>query len=401
MRLFREMKIFRRKIIFIALVGFFILAGLFFLLFSSSDKTPVQGDQTKNGNNEINTGGFLYSLKINEIDLYVELADTPEKRAQGLSGRKELNHDRGILFVFDKSDAYSFWMKDMNFPIDIIWIGEDLKIADITRNVNPESYPKTFQPKKSAKYVLEVNAGWSLKNGIQTAMIVPLGMVSKSFELSSVLNSQNSAVNDAAGKKPSISSDFKGVLLNVPFTPQAPFANWSDQRFEDGCEEASAIMAMAWVNGETMTPQYVNEEIINISDYEVKNYGGYQDTSAADTALRIFKGYFNYGNAEAKSDVGISDIKVELEKGNLVIVPMNGQKLKNPFYNPPGPIEHMVVVVGYDETTKEFITNDPGTKHGEGYRYKEDIFEKAMQDYPTGDHLPITEIKTAMIVVSK
>jgi len=128
MRLFREMKIFIRKIIFIALVSFFILAGLFLLLFSYSDKTPVLDDQAKNGNNEINTGGFLYSLKINEIDLYVELADTPEKRAQGLSGKKELNHDRGILFVFDKSDAYSFWMKDMNFPIDIIWLDEAKKV---------------------------------------------------------------------------------------------------------------------------------------------------------------------------------------------------------------------------------------------------------------------------------
>lgn len=395
------MKILKHKIIFILLISFFILAGLFALFYSPSEKVAVLNNQAKNNNQKINVGGFLYSLKINNVDLYVELADTPEKRVQGLSGRKELKNDRGMLFVFDKPNTYSFWMKDMNFPIDIIWIGEDLKITDITHNAKPESYPKIFQPKKPAKYVIEVNSGWNFKNGIQIGMIVPLGMVSKSFEPIVISNNQNSSADNAQGQKPLTNIDFKGALLSVPFTPQAPFANWSDPRFEDGCEEASAIMAMAWANSETMTPQYVNEEIISISDYEVKNYGGYQDTSAADTALRIFKGYFHYGNVEARSNINNSDIKAELAKGNLVVVPMNGQKLKNPFYNPPGPVEHMVVVVGYDETTKEFITNDPGTKHGEGYRYKEDIFEKAMQDYPTGNHLPITEIKTAMIVIEK
>lgn len=396
MGIFKEMKILKYKIIFILLIGFFILAGLFSLFKNNSGVEIVDKNEIKNTAQE-QIGGFLYSLKINDADLYVELADTPGKRAQGLSGRKELKENRGMLFVLDKPDIYSFWMKDMNFPIDIIWIGEDLKIVDITRNAKPESYPKTFQPKKPAKYVIEVNAGWTLKNNITLEMYVPLGMVSKSFE-PLISNNQNNAVSK---QEPAASNNFKGILFKVPFTAQAPFANWSDQRFEDGCEEASAIMAMAWVRSETFTPQYVNEEIINISDYEVKNYGDYHDTSAADTVTRIFKGYFNYGKIEVKNNIGTSDIKTELTKDNLIIVPMNGQKLKNPYYNPPGPVEHMLVVIGYDETTKEFITNDPGTKHGEGYRYAEDIFEKAMQDYPTGNHLPITETRAAMIVVSK
>lgn len=401
MGLFIRMKSLKRKIIFISVISFFILAGLLSLFYYFSEDTSVINEQIKNNDQETNTGGFLYSLKINDVNLYIELADTPEKRERGLSGRKELKSDRGVLFVFDEPGNYSFWMKDMNFPIDIIWISEDLKIVDIARSVKPESYPKTFEPRKPAKYVIEVNAGWSLKNGVQIGMTVPLGMVSKSFEPTTLSNNQTSPTDDTTEKKPVIGSDFKGYFLNVPFSSQAPFANWSDQRFEDGCEEASAIMAMAWVNSETITPQYVNEEIISISDYEVKNYGEYNDTSAEDTAARIFKGYFSYGKVSVRSGIGGNDIKSELAKGNLVIVPMNGQKLNNPYYNPPGPIEHMLVVVGYDATTKEFITNDPGTRRGEGYRYPEDIFEKALQDYPTGNHLPITEIKTAMIVVAK
>ena len=116
---------------------------------------------------------------------------------------------------------------------------------------------------------------------------------------------------------------------------------------------------------------------------------------------RIFKGYYKYNNAEARSGISIEDIKKELFDGNLVIVPVNGQKIKNPFYTPPGPLEHMLVVIGYDGATKEFITNDPGTRRGEKYRYSEDILGAALMDYPTGIHQIITEVKTAMIVVKR
>lgn len=194
----------------------------------------------------------------------------------------------------------------------------------------------------------------------------------------------------------------KDILYDVPFAPQAPLGNWQDLRQENGCEETSAIMAMAWVRGKgKFVPAEAEKEIIAIADYELEKYGDFHDTSAKDTAIRIFNDYFNYDNIEVKYNVDAKDIKGELVKGNLVIVPVNGQKLKNPFYKPPGPIEHMIVVVGYDNDNKEFITNDPGTKHGEKYRYKEEILEGALQDYPTGFHEPIPEIKTAMIVVSR
>lgn len=192
------------------------------------------------------------------------------------------------------------------------------------------------------------------------------------------------------------------ILQDVPFTPQAPLGNWQDMRQENGCEEASAMMAMAWVRGkEKFAPAEAEKEIIAIADYELEKYGDFHDTSAKDTAIRIFNDYFNYDNIEVKYNVDAKDIKGELVKGNLVVVPVNGQKLKNPFYKPPGPIEHMLLVIGYDSANKEFIANDPGTKHGEKYRYKEEILEGALQDYPTGFHEPILEIKTAMIVVSR
>ena len=87
--------------------------------------------------------------------------------------------------------------------------------------------------------------------------------------------------------------------------------------------------------------------------------------------------------------------------GNIVIVPANGRVIGNPYFNPPGPARHMVVIRGYDPVTKEFITNDPGTERGENYRYPEAVLYNGIRDYPTGYHKPIVEDKKVMIVVGK
>ncbi len=191
----------------------------------------------------------------------------------------------------------------------------------------------------------------------------------------------------------------KNVLLDAPFISQAPFGNWSDPRKQDGCEEAAAIMAMAWVNNEKLTPQIADEKIDEISAYEEKMYGNFYDTNAQDTAERIFKGFFAYSNIEVKHNITKENIKQELFKGNLIIVPTNGRLLNNPNYTPPGPATHNLVVIGYDISADEFITNDPGTRNGKSYRYNEDILESALLDYPTGNHEKIEEIKTAMIII--
>ena len=107
------------------------------------------------------------SLVIGGAELKVEIADTPQKRIDGLSGRQNLDQNKGMLFIFEKPDHYSFWMKNMKFPIDIIWIDENKKIIDITKNASQESYPERFSPKIPAKYVLEVNAGWADKHNVK------------------------------------------------------------------------------------------------------------------------------------------------------------------------------------------------------------------------------------------
>lgn len=192
------------------------------------------------------------------------------------------------------------------------------------------------------------------------------------------------------------------VILDVPFTVQAPFAEWKDPRQQDACEEASVLMAMHWVKNEPIaSKEAAKEEILAISAYEENLYKNERDTSAADTGKRIIEGYYNYHNYEVKPIDSADDILNELDSGNLVIVPANGQLLGNPNFTPPGPERHMVVVKGYDRTTSQFITNDTGISQGEGWRYTKDVLFNAIRDYETGDHAPIIGIKKVMIVVRK
>ncbi len=100
-------------------------------------------------------------LKIGKTQILVEIADTPQKQAQGLSFRKSLPENQGMLFVFEKPSFYYFWMKDMNFPLDFIWINSN-EVVDITKNVKPEDFqpPNSFTSRVETDKVLEVNAGF-------------------------------------------------------------------------------------------------------------------------------------------------------------------------------------------------------------------------------------------------
>lgn len=105
---------------------------------------------------------FQY-LKVADATLRVEIVSTPELLAKGLSNRKSLKENEGMFFVFDHPSRHAFWMKDMNFPIDMIWLDENLKIVYIKENALPESYPETFFPNEDALYVLEVVSAFSSK----------------------------------------------------------------------------------------------------------------------------------------------------------------------------------------------------------------------------------------------
>jgi len=114
----------------------------------------------------------LGSLGSWNIDL--EVADTEAKREQGLSDRDSLPEESGMLFVFDAPSAPSFWMKDMRFPIDFIWINKDMEVVEVLPNIDPSTYPEEFGPLEPIQYVIEVNAGAAERHGIKIGDILKL-----------------------------------------------------------------------------------------------------------------------------------------------------------------------------------------------------------------------------------
>ena len=100
----------------------------------------------------------------------VELAKTDEERDRGLMFRKTLNSNKGMLFIYEKEEIYSFWMKNTLIPLDIIWINQNKEVVFISGNSQPceNNYPCPFiNPYKNAKYVLEINGGIAEKFGLE------------------------------------------------------------------------------------------------------------------------------------------------------------------------------------------------------------------------------------------
>lgn len=106
-------------------------------------------------------------IRVAGRDVSVEIADTPEARQQGLSGRAGLAPDKGMLFVFPEDGPHAFWMKDMRFSIDIVWLAADGAVVTITHNVSPDTYPHSFRPSAPARYVVELSAGFARKYNLK------------------------------------------------------------------------------------------------------------------------------------------------------------------------------------------------------------------------------------------
>lgn len=130
------------------------LGALFGVLFLLS--APIPSDWQN--------GGTLYIGQDKSINL--RFADTPELRQQGLSASSVLPLDQGLMFVFDTPAKPGFWMKDMHYPIDIIWINTKKRVVAIHAHVLPESYPQVLYPPTDVAYVLEINAGQAQKLGL-------------------------------------------------------------------------------------------------------------------------------------------------------------------------------------------------------------------------------------------
>ncbi|MDO8749434.1 MAG: DUF192 domain-containing protein [Candidatus Omnitrophota bacterium] len=123
---------------------------------------------------------MLKTVCVKDVCVQAEIVDTDAARQRGLMFRENLPEGQGMLFVFETEGRYGFWMKNMRFPIDIIWIDKEKRVVDIKPNLSPcqevcESFAggdrekscEIFEPRAKALYALEVHAGFSRRNKIE------------------------------------------------------------------------------------------------------------------------------------------------------------------------------------------------------------------------------------------
>jgi uncharacterized membrane protein (UPF0127 family) len=149
MQLFRT---FPKQIMSLALLVM-VLAGFGYLV--PQNRGPGCGITVYEG--EPSSVNFLNQFRPRSC-VFLERADTPGSRARGLSGRVSMDKTSGMLFVFDHPQQVCIWMKDMKFPLDLLWLDTDHRIVKTKANVSPETYPETFCV-DNVQYVIELKAG--------------------------------------------------------------------------------------------------------------------------------------------------------------------------------------------------------------------------------------------------
>lgn len=195
---------------------------------------------------------------------------------------------------------------------------------------------------------------------------------------------------------------FYANATEVPFLSQAPLNQWKDLRQAQGCEEAVALMALAWVRDQTsIDPKVGRDYIVDMSDWQKRYYGNFVDTSIPDSAARLLKHYIGIENFRVKENISVQDIKEEVAKGFIVITAIDGRKIGNVHYRNGGPRHHELLVTGYDTSTDMFVVNDPGTYKGKGLRIKSSVLQSALKDYPSGNGSSLKSLPPAMITVYK
>lgn len=147
--------------------------GIILLLMLSTSACNYRFDST--------SGKSTPSVSLREANITVEVADNFETRAKGLSGRSSLDSNTGMIFVFDQTGIPSFWMKDMKFALDFIWL-RNAVVVDIAENVpppaagTPDGSLERYGPSDTVDSVIEVNAGFVARHGIKVGDQVTLNL---------------------------------------------------------------------------------------------------------------------------------------------------------------------------------------------------------------------------------
>lgn len=150
----------------IKLCFLFIFSICFIYFFFCDSLINLSYSSTNNGMDKI-------PIKIKNITLLADIAKTPDQQSKGLSIKNSLYENESMLFPFTNPNKYSFWMKDMKFPIDIIWISANKTIVHIEKNLSPcliFFICPSYTPNENSLYVLEVVSNFTTKYNILPGM---------------------------------------------------------------------------------------------------------------------------------------------------------------------------------------------------------------------------------------
>ncbi|MFW5884655.1 MAG: C39 family peptidase [Patescibacteria group bacterium] len=175
----------------------------------------------------------------------------------------------------------------------------------------------------------------------------------------------------------------KQHLNKTPFVVQAPFGNW-DELHEEACEEAALVMANAYIeNIKNLSPEKSDQELTSLVKFAEENLNHKPDINTKQM-VDLFKEYYNQ-EASVVENPTIEEIKKHLFEEGIVVAPAAGRSLENPHFQNPGPLYHALVIIGYDEVEKQFITNDPGTRQGEEFSYDYQNLMNSIHDFPESE----------------
>lgn len=184
------------------------------------------------------------------------------------------------------------------------------------------------------------------------------------------------------------------LINSVPFQTQAPFANW-DELHDEACEEASVILVEYYLKGKSLAADTMDEQILQMVDWQIKNWGGHHDITAAKT-LELAQNFYGL-KGRVIQNANLGTLKKQIAAGHPVIVPAAGRLLGNPNFRGEGPPYHMVVAIGYDENN--IIVQDVGTRNGDHYVYNQKIFDNAWHDW-TGSPDNIAEGAKNLLILT-
>lgn len=153
----------RQFLIYLGAGGIVLLLFLALYLSAMSAVTPTRAPIGSASSSDASSR----TIRLAGQDISVTVADTDAEREKGLGGKDGLAPREGMLFIFGADGFYGFWMRDMAFSIDILWLAADGAVVHIEHAVSPDTYPRSYASGSPARYVLELPAGWSQEYNVK------------------------------------------------------------------------------------------------------------------------------------------------------------------------------------------------------------------------------------------